>query len=526
MKRKTLSVLMTGAMAISMLAGCQPSSGENSGNTSGSEFQKTESGTAGEVTSSENSGGESSDGDIYNMVMEVITYGFDDPDLQLVEEAVNKITEASIGVHVTFMTVPSSDMVTKLSLLSASGEKIDLVQAGLEANLSDLAKQGLIIPMTDYLSGTMVDKAGALLEACYVDGEVYAYPGSYYPGLFCAYIYDKDLAEQYNIDMPDVIESEEDWEHIFSQVKESGMSQYAISLGDGFSSERDYGIVFDALGEENYQAYGVVLDIENGDTVVNWYATDEYKQQCELHRSWYEKGYALPDSVSNGYTVGDSMMQDQIFGFAGTVGVGTSIASYSQMTKKNLDYVPIGSETPIIKKADAVNTAWAISSSCENPQKVCDFLELMYTSAELGNLLTYGIEGQHYVVNGESRIISYPEGIDAGSVGYGAFIGRYGDDELLYFREPTTEEFVGSISSYGAGEATCSRFLGYTFDTTNVQSELTAVTAAVGQYAPALICGTVDPETVIPEFLSALESAGINKIIEENQKQLTAWLEQ
>ena len=35
----------------------------------------------------------------------------------------------------------------------------------------------------------------------------------------------------------------------------------------------------------------------------------------------------------------------------------------------------------------------------------------------------------------------------------------------------------------------------------------------------------MDPETVLPQFISALEAAGINEIIEENQKELDAWVE-
>ena len=38
--------------------------------------------------------------------------------------------------------------------------------------------------------------------------------------------------------------------------------------------------------------------------------------------------------------------------------------------------------------------------------------------------------------------------------------------------------------------------------------------------------GTVVLDTVYPEFLKALESAGIDKIITENQKQLDEWLAQ
>ena len=37
-------------------------------------------------------------------------------------------------------------------------------------------------------------------------------------------------------------------------------------------------------------------------------------------------------------------------------------------------------------------------------------------------------------------------------------------------------------------------------------------------------CGALDPEKALPEFLSALEAAGMDKILEEQQKQFDIWL--
>ena len=36
-------------------------------------------------------------------------------------------------------------------------------------------------------------------------------------------------------------------------------------------------------------------------------------------------------------------------------------------------------------------------------------------------------------------------------------------------------------------------------------------------------CGTVDPATNLADFQSALKAAGIDTVIEENQKQLDDW---
>jgi putative aldouronate transport system substrate-binding protein len=65
--------------------------------------------------------------------------------------------------------------------------------------------------------------------------------------------------------------------------------------------------------------------------------------------------------------------------------------------------------------------------------------------------------------------------------------------------------------------------LGFAFNPEPVQSELAQCASVVQEYWPALELGTVDPNTVMPEFLDKLDKAGAQKIIDEMQKQLNAW---
>ena len=66
--------------------------------------------------------------------------------------------------------------------------------------------------------------------------------------------------------------------------------------------------------------------------------------------------------------------------------------------------------------------------------------------------------------------------------------------------------------------------MGYCFVTDSVQTEYAAVQSVVSQYVPIISAGAIDPATEIPEFIAALEAAGINDIIEENQRQFNEWL--
>ena len=501
MKKKIVSALMTLVMGASILTGCGGASGDS-------------------ASSSAEGGAE----DTYHMVMQITTYGFDDPDLGAVQDAVNEITVPEIGVEVEFMTIPIMEQATKLGLLVSSGEQIDLACTGLLTNPATLQSQGLLTDITEYVeaSDVLTQKAEGIIDACKIDGKIYAYPGSTACGVQVTYFYDKDLAEQYNIELPDKLETAEDWENLFKQVKDSGMSQYPISLGDGVACEYEWSD-YDALGDNSYCSYGVVME-NNQDKVVNYYNTDEYKAKCKMHRDWYNAGYCVPDSISNGYTTTDTMSQGQIFGFVSNGGTGMSDAYWSKITGKNIASIPMSDITT--SASDVVNFSWGVTSTCENPEKVVKFLEFLYSNEELANIMNYGIEGTHYVVNEGSKIISYPDGVDAGSCGYGNFVGTYGDVSQTYQREPLTDEFVANIPQYMYPKAKSSKYLGYTFDPTNVSTQVASVTAVISEYAPSLECGVVEPDAMIQEFNEKLEAAGINEIIEENQRQLDAWLAQ
>lgn len=515
--KKMVSLLLTLGMTAGLLAGC------GGGADSGKDNNNSGNGAGGTQSSAADGSTGAADGETYHMVMELITYGFDDPDLPMIQDAVNAITVPKIGVEVEFMTVPIGEMATKLGLLVSGNQQIDLVVTGLLTTPANLASEGLIQPITQYVEGSedLMKLADGIIDACKVNGEIYCYPGSTACGAQVTFFYDADLAAQYNIQMPEQLKSEADWEALFSQVKESGMEQYGISLGDGNACEYEW-MDFDALGDISYNSYGVIMADGDGRTIENLYATEAYMAKCRMHRSWYENGYCVPDSISNGYTTHDTMTQGAIFGFVSNGGVGMSEAYWSKITGKNIASIPMAD---ISTSADnVINFSWGVSSSCEQPEKAVEFLELLYTNTDLANIMNYGIEGTHYVKNEGSQIISYPEGVDATTCGYGNFVGTYGDSSKIYHREPLTDEFVANISAYMYPNATPSEFLGYTFDPSSVTTEITAVTAVIGQYAPALECGTVDPDQMIPEFLDALNAAGMDKIIAENQTQLDAWL--
>lgn len=65
--------------------------------------------------------------------------------------------------------------------------------------------------------------------------------------------------------------------------------------------------------------------------------------------------------------------------------------------------------------------------------------------------------------------------------------------------------------------------MGFSFDSSVVDSELSAISAVTGEYLPQLSVGAVDPKTAVPEMMKKLEAAGMDAVLEEMQKQVDEW---
>jgi len=68
-----------------------------------------------------------------------------------------------------------------------------------------------------------------------------------------------------------------------------------------------------------------------------------------------------------------------------------------------------------------------------------------------------------------------------------------------------------------------SKALGFSFDSSQVSAEYTALTNVWTEYADGLVFGMIDPAVGIPELNKRLEDAGIDTYIEAKTEALNAW---
>ena len=515
--RKGMAAFIAATIVSGALAGCGGSG--NSGQKDTADNSQT---SAGQESAAENAAGDSVidfDAEPYEVVMEVLNLGQDYPDLEEIEDAINEIALKEINCALKIQPIHIADHATKLSLAAAGGDKYDLVYTGTTTSLSSLVNDGVLLPLDELAAERApeyLEKAGDLIEAGKVNGQLYTLPAELYPAATTALIYNADLAAEFGIEMPETISSWADLEPIAQTLKDNGI--YLMTAGDG--SVGDILGTFDRIsnfgGDYNY---GVLMGDDTTE-IINYYESQEFADFCKTMKDWRDKGYIPSDSLTSGenaqdvFSIGKSFLQQIKY---------TPGDAVTNQNKYSFASEYILTQDPSITTEWAIQYAWGICITSEQPERAMDMLNLIYTNGDVANLLMRGLEGKEYEKVSD-HIIKMPDGVDSSNIGYSINFLRAGDTMQIYQWEPETEEFYDKLQEFNESAAKSSIF-GYAFDASSVSTQLASVTNVVAEYRPSLLTGSVeDVDAAIGEFNEKLEGAGIQDIIDANQSQLDEWL--
>lgn len=504
--KKVAALAMATAMAVSMAA------------CGGSSSTSTTSTAAGDT--------KSDSGNYDQVVYAYATFNNipSEEDLDVVEEEINKITREKINAEVTLKPISIADYVNKVSLSLQGGEKIDVYQS--LGNFGNCVSTDMCYDITDLIDscapGTKELLGDKFLDACKVNGKLYGIP-TYKPfALTPMIIYRQDIAAELGIDMS-TVNSVEDITDVLRKVKEAKPDMIPLSpVQSGVSGlEMTMGDV-DWLSDDYYKPVGVLMD---GDmTVQDLYSTDIFQSRCDLARTWYNEGLIMKDAATTTSTAAECMSSGNYFGYIAAYSypeADTAASLQAQCGNYDIGAKMIGDA--YLGTGDINAVSWMIASTTDVPEAALKFLNLTYTDKDIVNLLIYGIEGRDYVMNDDGTV-SYPEGEDSTTVPYTAQLscGTLGNFFNMYPTAGTSSESLAWEQKQNE-EAKTSPAMGFTFDSSKLNTQYTAVKNAISQYLPGLLCGSVDPNTELAKFQQALQDAGYQDILNAKQEQLDAW---
>lgn len=531
--KKKLALWTAMALLVGSLAGCgsAPAEGDSAQDSTESSAQEVAD-NGGQKENADDGGqeaaGESEEasewsGEVSHIIVTYLTLGQTPADLQMVQDALNERTVKEIGVEVELKAVSAYDAFSLFPSWISTGETIDLMFPLLQS-INTYVNQGLIDPMEDLIAENapyiqqLTEEGFTFASNNTIDGHIWSMMQiPKLTGSSGGFVMDNRYLEELKADGfaydKDKIYTMEEMTELFAKLKELHPEMYPCGMVTTSLTNTQsmyYNLVFDRLGTD-YTA-GVLMGTDST-TVTNLFATTEYKAYLDQLRAWYLAEYIHPDAATTDTNLDAQLSAGVSCGYFMS-SAPTMVTDTKSVLKTTENYV-----------ASQPAGGWVIPMTAKEPEAAMRFLDLMYKDSTIANLLQWGIEGVHYeVLDEEEGLIGFPEGVDASNSGYYNSLGLYGDVREIYVWSASNSQAENDAFTEASLKNPC-QAVGMIYNPSDAMTvKITAISAVMAQYMPSLESGSVDVEKYYPEFLEALEAAGINEVIAEQQTQLDEFL--
>ena len=509
----------------------------------------------------------------YEIVMQWPGEGSAYSGLSQVEEAVNAITEKEIGARIKLL--PSMSTTFDANMMIQKGQKLDLC-VSLFGEMPSLIENHYLME----LDGLLETQGQRLKQICGVQllggsyqDHVYGIPCCFTEGVRYGFLCRTDLLRKYGIySEEEKLYSFDELEAFFDRVME-GENQKEGEEGKETDeeieeeteketeerteeeTEKETEKEAETEKEELYILGGnlvtqyhfmeraehpmdtlgsdvgtgvLLLDTKEGQEgkIVNYYETEAFAAFATRMYRWNQKGFFLPDTAMSEYSPNALMREQKTIGWFFSNVPGEEIENTLD-SGWECSFLPT---QEAVRYTDTYQVAlWSIPITCQNPEKTMAFLSLLYTDRRVSNLLQRGIEDVSYVVaqkgeeGSEDMTIALPPGETIDTIPYYEYLNVFGNRMDIYDWDPLPLSRKEKLRSFDENVRLSAPSLGYVFNRQTVSAEIDKIQAVERKYLGLIETGVVDPATQLPLFLEELKAAGIEKVIEENQRQYDDW---
>jgi len=427
------------------------------------------------------------------------------------------------------------DEGAKLSLQSGDDIDIYFTCSWTSNEYSAYAKDGYYVRLDDpennllekYAPNLLSEIPDTLVSGANVEGAsglgIYAVPG--YKDVANQYCYDVnvDMLEKYGFTVDDVKNRTfYEFGDILETIKAGEGANFYPLLPEAAVLERCVDRVA-AIDDNGLLAYYFEPEdpsqplAKYGNVIMNKFSTEEFAKYAAQMREYYAAGYIDPE-VANTQTANEVRTAHQL---EASYAIGCQSYAYgyeAQVSEERgitVEFVPC--EPPYIDTVSSRGAMMAISTASKNPERAMMFLNLLNTDSYLMTLLNYGVEGVHYNLNDDGCVVFTDKRAD-----YTPWRNGMGNITILPPQEGEGVGYVDRFKEY-YGASYQLPITGFTFDTDPVETEVAACVSIAGEYTTSIYMGSA-PEGMLEEMLERLDAAGMQKIVDEANAQLEAYL--
>ncbi len=377
-----------------------------------------------------------------------------------------------------------------------------------------------ITEYVDEYGQELKDVVGDYFTATTVNGSIYGVPTYHNFASFTVLIMRQDVLD--DLGLTDKARNATTWteiEEIFTEVKEktslAPLCKTIYQKGTVFGEDAFADVTtFDALGD----SFNAIF-VDNDGTVSPLADNQEFKDNCDLMKKWFDGGLIYKDSIITDEHQDTLMKDGTIFSYVDTAEIG--VESYKKQST-GYDVVCIEVGRAPLQSLPVQNLGLGVPITSDNPEAAVRWMNELYTNPDLSNLITFGIEGEDYIVeNGEAK---YPEGVDAQTVRYHMADYMFGNYFIEWPWEGQGADFrARSMDDLNATEI--SPFMGFAVNLAGMDNVVAGINSVFMEYNKQITYGAFDDETY-DKYRAALDAAGIDEYVACYQEQLDAWKNQ
>ena len=437
------------------------------------------------------------------------------------------------NTEVEFEIIEGSAFGEKWQLMSAASEQIDIAWTGyaISSFIGEVEK-GAYLPLDNLIDENAPDLKKELpdwiFELGKVNNEIYAIPNYQMMATSPYGIHIRKEHEKY-MDIEAIQAKYNEW----ATNPEAGKEVYQL-FADYFQKMKDNGKIGNGVGLGSFkgltkkQTYdgttvpGFVIDTDT--MTVEYEDMSDYKKLWyDTVADWYKKGYVRNDILSENMDGVDEAEKGYILWAHGYF---NDTSEKTESLSKGFECRVFGLGEKYYIKNTVPATMTTIGRTSVNPARAIKVIDLMNTKKgkDLYNLLSFGIEDVHYKKVSDNRIepIDYVSQGDSNSK-YGLFkwaVGNTANSFELSSDEEGMAEYIRSIDE-NAEILPC---VGFKPDTSGLTVELAQISSVKKEFETLNFGAHSNYEEIYEEYMSKLKSAGVEKVIDELQKQLDEWL--
>lgn len=461
--------------------------------------------------------------------------------------------EAATGVKLEFVEVSDSSASTNFNLMVAGGDMTDLipVQEYYSGTLSSAYDEGIIMDIGEYIDEYMPNY-GAVLD-CLPEATV---NDTLTEGMTLVFYQIKDGSYSGNglVSRADWIK-DLNWEWSGQLIDLDEFTEYLHAIHDAYQCSNTIYMYDGTIGVE--AAFDTEIPVLQGDGFMTTVNSAIFRKGDEVMSGWTTDGYReylewVLQLMADGIVEQDFLSLDTDRGVTNTMQASGSIGVWQSNADKiteivdtyGADYpdlaitaIPRVTQDPSAQYVwnDAVqlvatNAGFSMSSTCENPELVCQWENYFWTTDGY-YLANYGTEGESYHMDGDTAVFDWDQPVTV--TGRNApnaemaqqlftmlrFASFYVDNDMLLATFP--QEGLDAVSLWTIDGSTDDR----NYPSAVSATFTTAESEEIAQYEGDLLTYTAETclkfltgaeelnDETWADYISTCESMGINEIV-------------